>query len=487
MSSLQLSRQDAAKELLARRQGRTSLIGFTRYTFPTFQDAEHHRQICEALERVERGECRRLMIFAPPRHTKSELASRRFPAWFMGRNSDKQIITATYSGEFATDFGREVKQIVASQEYQALFPGVRLAEDSQAKGRWHTTDGGVYVAVGVGGPITGRGAHLALIDDPIKNRQDADSDTVRESVWKWYTSTLRTRLMPGGAIVLVLTRWHEDDLAGRLLEAAKHEGEKWEVIDLPAIRTDAEGAESALWPEWYPLPELHAIRSAVGGRDWLALYQQQPTADDGDFFRREWFRERYNEKPEGLRVIITGDFAVTDGGGDFTELAVWGFGNGKYYALDWWSGQASADVWINALLDLVKRWKPLWFIGETGPIRRAIEPLLTRSMQERHVYVATDWLSHAGADKAVNARAFQAMSAQGQILFPETEWAERVVDQLLRFPATKHDDAVDACGLFGRYMDRAWNTPAEKMEKKPRHGADYGDPDDDEAENWKTA
>lgn len=484
MSSLQLSRPDAARELLARRRARTSLIDFTRYTFPGFQDGAHHRQIAEALEMVERGECHRLMIFAPPRHTKSELASRRFPAWYLGRNPGRQLITATYSGEFATDFGREVKQIVGSSEYQALFPGVKLADDSQAKGRWHTTDNGVYVAVGVGGPITGRGAHLALIDDPIKNRQEADSETIRDSVWKWYTSTLRTRLMPGGAIVLVLTRWHEDDLAGRLLEAAKNGGEQWKVVELPAIRT-VDGEERALWPEWYPLKELHGIRSAVGARDWLALYQQQPTADDGTFFKREWFRTR-EDAPPRVKVFMTGDFAVTEGGGDFTELATWGVSlDGTLHALDWWSGQEAADTWIDALLDMAARHKPQWFIGETGPIRRAIEPLLKRRMRERRVYVATEWLTHAGADKAVNARAFQGMASAGRVRFPDTEWAERVIGQLLSFPSGKYDDAVDACGLAGRWVDRAWATPGSKA-MPSRRPDDYG-VHDDEADNWKVA
>lgn len=478
---MQLSPQDAARELLARRAARRSLLDFTRYTYERFEPAAHHARIAEALERVERGECRRLMIFAPPRHTKSELSSRRFPAWYMGRNPAKQIITCTYSGEFATDFGREVREIVAGEEYQALFPGVHLAEDSKAKGRWHTTNGGVYVAVGVGGPITGRGAHLALIDDPIKNRQDADSEVVRETVWKWYTSTLRTRLMPGGAIVLVLTRWHEDDLAGRLLEAARHGGEQWEVVNLPAVSDDGQ----ALWPEWYPLPELNAIKAAVGPRDWLALYQQQPTADDGTFFKREWFRDRYTELPKGLRVVITGDFAVTEGDGDFTELAVWGQGDGKFYALDWWHGQADPSVWIETLLDLVRKWKPLWFVGETGPIRRALESTIRRRMQERNTFCATDWLPHGGADKAVNARAFQAMCAQGQVQFPDTEWAERVIDQLLRFPAGKFDDAVDTCGLFGRHVDKAWALPQTKQ-PTPRRPRDYGF-NTEPTENWKTA
>lgn len=483
---------EAARELLARRRARADLLDFTRFTMPGFQPGRHHRVLADALMRVERGECRRLIVTAPPRHTKSELASRRFPAWFIGRQPKRQIITATYAAEFAQDFGREVREIVTSPEYRALFPAVKLASDSQAKGRWHTDDGGVYVAVGVGGPITGRGAHLALIDDPIKNRQDADSEIVRESVWKWYTSTLRTRLMPGGAIVLVLTRWHEDDLAGRLLRAQDEGGEAWDVVNLPAIadgQADPLGRApgEALWPEWYPVSELDAIKRAVGPRDWLALYQQRPTAEDGDFFRREWFLERYTTPPPGLKVVITGDFAVTGGGGDFTELGVWGYGDGLLYALDWWSGQATSDVWIDALLDLVDRWKPQWFVGETGPIRRAIEPTLKRRMGERRTYVATEWLSHAGSDKATNARAFQAMAAQGVIRFPRTEWSARVVDQLLRFPAAKHDDAVDACGLFGRFMDKAWRTPQDKGPQRRSRGFDYDDDDDSGANNWKIA
>lgn len=450
--------EDAASELLARRRARNSLLSFTEYTYPAFQAAQHHQQITDALERVERGECKRLMIFAPPRHTKSELASRRFPAWYIGRNPDKQIITCTYSGEFATDFGREVKGIVGSEEYQRLFPDVHLAEDSKAKGRWHTNKHGVYVAVGVGGPITGRGAHLALIDDPIKNRQDADSETIRESVWKWYTSTLRTRLMPGGAIVLVLTRWHEDDLAGRLLEAQQNGGEQWEVINLPAIENGL-----ALWPEWYPIEELDRIKGAVGPRDWLALYQQTPTAEEGTYFRREWFESRYTALPDNLAVYMSGDFAVTADGGDFTELAVWGVDPlDNIYVLDWWHGQTSSDVWINEMLLRFKRFEPQFFIGETGPIRRAVEPQLKEAMRRTRSYCALEWLS-SGGNKEASARSFQALCAQGRVRFPLGQtWAERVIDQLLRFPAGKHDDAVDTCGLFGRFIHRVWSNTEPK-------------------------
>lgn len=444
---------EAAAELLARRRAKESLIAFTQYTKSDFQPADHHRWIADALEKVERGEVKRLMIFAPPRHTKSELSSRRMPAWYLGRNPGKQVITSTYAAEFAQDFGRDVREIVRSQEYARLFD-TRLAADDASRGRWHTDVGGVYFAVGVGGPITGRGAHLAIIDDPIKNRQDAESQVIRDSVWHWYTSTLRTRLMPGGAIVLICTRWHEDDLAGRLLAAQENGGEQWEVVSLPALRFE-EGQERALWPEWYPLTELKSIQGAIGPRDWLSLYQQTPTTEQGTFFKREWFKT-YDKLPDKLNIYMSGDFAVTDGDGDYTEIAVWGVDSlDNIYCLDWWSGQSTADAWINIILDFTKRYQPLWFVGETGPIRRAVEPFLNKTMHERRIFVACEWLS-SGGDKAAMARTFQAMCSVGKVSFPRTAWAERVIDQLLRFPSARYDDAVDACSLFGRYIDQTW-------------------------------
>lgn len=467
-----VSQQRAAELLLARRQeqaaARNGLIAFTQYTKADFQPAEHHRWIADALERVESGEIKRLMIFAPPRHTKSELASRRFPAWYLGKNPEKQIITTTYAAEFAQDFGRDVREIVQGEEFARLFH-VKLAADSTSRGRWHTEQGGVYFAVGVGGPITGRGAHLALIDDPLKNRQDAESQVMRDSVWHWYTSTLRTRLMPGGAIVVIVTRWHEDDLCGRLLAAQETTGEKWHVISLAALRVE-DGQEKALWPEWYPLEELKRIQGAIGPRDWLSLYQQTPTTEQGEYFRREWIKY-YTDLPERLTIYMSGDFAVTDAGGDFTEIAVWGVDSmNNVYALDWWHGQASADVWIAALMARVKRFKPLWFVGEGGPIRRSIEPFLRKEMERLLTYVATEWLPSSG-DKAAMARSFQALCSVGKVHFPRTEWAERVIDQLLRFPAGRYDDAVDACSLFGRFIDKTWSATPKPVPQVIRFDA----------------
>lgn len=480
MSSLQLSRQEAAVELLRRRRAREHLIDFTTYTKPGFQVGEHHQEIAQALESVERGECDRLMVFAPPRHTKSELASRRFPAWYLGRNPDKQLICATYSGDFALDFGREVRGIVSSEEFAALFPNVGLHPDSRAANRWHTTAGGVSVYVGVGGPITGRGAHIALIDDPFKNREEADSEVRRETVWNWYTSTLRTRLMPGGAIILILTRWHEDDLAGRLLERARDE---WKVVELPAIRDEGTANERALWPDWYPLDALRRIKADIGPRDWSALYQQKPQPDEGTFFQRGWFKE-WQTLPK-LSIYGTSDYAVSADKGDYTVHRVWGVSsNGDLYRLGGWRGQTTSDVWIEELIDLMAKHKPLAWFGESGVIQKAIEPMLIRRMRERKVFCRLEWLPSI-TDKPTRARGFQARAAMGTVWFePGAD-----VSEFLTFPAGKHDDDVDTASLIGRALDEAHPAVVAATEQRrtgDRWSRVFNKADEDE-DSWKVA
>lgn len=399
------------------------------------------------------------MIFMPPRHGKSELASRRFPAWYLARNPGKQIIASSYNSDLAGDFGREVRNIVAGDEYARLFPDTALAQDSKAANRWHTDKGGMYVAAGVGTAITGRGADIALIDDPFKDRMEADSEITRQRVWDWYTSTLYTRLMPGGAIVLINTRWHDDDLSGRLLAQMEEGGEKWEVLSLPALN---EG--EALWPKWYPVETLKQIEQSIGRRDWNALYQQNPIPDDGDFFKSEWF-QWYEEIPKHLRIYGASDYAVTDGGGDWTEHGVFGVdADDNLYVLDWWRGQTTADQWIETQLDLVAKWKPVVWVGESGPIRRAVEPFLIKRIRERKDYVRLEWLASI-ADKPSRARAIQARMAMGKVFFPrKMPWMDEIKRQMLRFPAGVHDDAVDVMGMFGRILDQTW--AAIKPEEK---------------------
>lgn len=402
--------------------------------------------IAERLEAVERGDIKRLMIFMPPRHGKSELASRRFPAWYLGKNPKAEIIAASYNSDLAADFGRDVRAIVAGRDSQAVFPGVALRQDSKAADRWHTNAGGAYRAAGVGTAMTGRGADLLLIDDPVKDREEADSELRRDRVWDWYRSTAYTRLSPDGRIVVIQTRWHEDDLSGRLLEQAANDGDQWEVLSLPAVLTNGE----ALWPERFPLERLDAIKRTIGPREWSALYMQRPQPDEGTFFQRDWF-QNWTERPKHLRIYGTSDYAVTDDGGDYTVHRVWGVSpTGGLYRLDGWRGQTSADVWIERKLDLIALHKPLAWFGEAGVIQKAVEPMLIRRMRERQVRCRLEWLPSI-ADKPTRARGFQARAAMGEV------WFETGADvsEFLAFPAGKHDDDVDNASLIGRALDDA--------------------------------
>lgn len=443
------------------RQARNSLLAFTEYTNPLYKRAQHHEQIADRLEAVERGEIDRLMIFMPPRHGKSELASKRFPAWCLGRDPMRQIIAASYNSDLANDFGRNVRNIVAEPEFGQVFPGVTLAADSQAANRMNTNRGGAYVAAGVGTAVTGRGAHIALIDDPFKDREEADSERRRELVWDWYRSTLYTRLMPGGAIVLIQTRWHEDDLAGRILE---QEADQWEVLELPAL--DATG--KALWPEWYDETALARIKATIGPREWSALYQQSPQPDDGTYFRREWF-QTWDEMP-GMRYYGTSDYAVTEGGGDWTVHRVWGVTNkGDIYRVDGWRGQTASDEWIERKLDLIATYKPLTWFGEGGVIQKAVDPMLQRRMRERNVYCAMEWMPSVH-DKPTRARSFQAMLASGRVFF------ERDADlsEFLAFPAGRFDDEVDAASLIGRAADQVIPAMTGQRQKTGRRATAGG-------------
>lgn len=450
-----------ASELLDRETAATSLLAFTEYTLPSYERADHHVQIADHLEAVVAGDLDRLIIAMPPRHGKSELASRRFPAWFLGRHPDKEIIAASYNADLARDFGREVRNLVASDDYQNVFPGVHLLADSRAADRWHTNRGGVYAAAGIGGSITGRGAHIGLIDDPIKSQEEADSELYRSRLWKWYRSTFYTRLMPfagnpGGAVVVIQTRWHDDDLVGRLLNEPN--ASEWTVLDLPALGGPNE--DEALWPERYPAEALQRIRDTVGPRPWSALYQQRPSPDDGVFYQRPWFHwYTPGEEPPLMRVYGASDYAVTEpeegNDPDYTEHGVFGLDpHHNIYVLDWFYRQCAPDEWIEAQANLIDEWEPLAWAGEAGVIRRAVEPFLLRRLVERQSYVNMLWLPSIH-DKPTRARAFQSRAAMGKVYLPRNELGERLLGELLRFPAGKHDDAPDVFALFGLMIHRA--------------------------------
>lgn len=466
--------------MLRRRSARSDLIRYTEYVNAAYATAQHHRQIGDALNAVERGDVHRLMIFMPPRHGKSELASRKFPAYCLGRNPDWEVIAASYNSDLANDFGRDVRDVVNSSESQKLFPALTLRQDSRAMDRWHTISGGAYRAVGVGTAATGRGADLFLIDDPFKDRAEADSETTRERVWSWYRSTAYTRLSPNGRIVLIQTRWHEDDLAGRLLEARKHGGDEWTVLDLAAISAKGE----ALWPERFDIARLERIKANIGPREWSALYQQRPQPDEGGFFQREWFKT-WTEKPAALRIYGTSDYAVTDEGGDFTVHRIWGVDHkGDIYRLDGWRDQTTADVWIERKLDLIAKWKPTAWFGEAGVIQKAVEPMLLRRMRERKVFCRMEWVASIH-DKPTRARGFQARAAMGGVWFePNAD-----IGEFLQFPAGKHDDDVDCASLIGRALDEA-HPAILKVIVPPNNPSDrdrWGGPARKTSNDWKTA
>lgn len=437
----------------------TRLLAYAAYQWPNYADAPHHRLIARKLEAVERGEIRRLMISMPPRHGKSMLASEFFPAWYIGRNPDHYVIAATYAQELADDFGRKVRNQIADPAYNAVFPGVSLKNDSTSAKRFHiegpkdafsTGQNGAYYAVGVGGPLTGRGAHLLLIDDPVKNREDADSETIRKKTREWYTSTAYTRLMKDGRVVVIQTRWHENDLSGWLLAEHQHEG--WDVLSLPAI----DGAGCALWPDMYPVERLNEIKLAVGPRDWSALYQQRPAPEEGDYFKADWLKTVPELPPRAtLKVYGGSDYAVTADGGDYTVHVVVGIDpESRIYLLDLWRGQAASDTWVEAFCDLVKKWKPIGWAEETGQIKAGVGPFLLRRMLERQAYVYRETFPTRG-DKAVRAQSIRGrMAMKGLYMAADAPWRADLMSELLSFPVGVHDDIADSLGLVGQLLDK---------------------------------
>jgi predicted phage terminase large subunit-like protein len=464
-----------------RRAATNDLISFTEYTFPSYAPAAPHRQIAEQLQRVERGEVDRLMLCVPPRHGKSELASRRFPAWYLGRHPDKQFISASASVTLAEDFGRDVRNLIASPEYAEVFE-TRLSEDSQAKGRWMTDSGGSYFATGVGGALMGRGAHIALIDDPFGSMADARSEPQRKALHDWYTGTLYNRLEKNGAIVVIAHRMHQDDLSGRLLAQQAAGGDKWEVVELKAVLPDGR----ALWPEKFDAAALARVKANTTAKDWSALYQQEPTPDSGSYFRDEWLFPYVGDPPPFMNVYGASDFAVTSEGGDWTVHVVIGIDpNGHMYLLDLWRQQTSSKIWIEAYCDLVVKHKPMWWAFEIGQIVAGLEPFIKQRSIERQAYASTEKFPTKG-DKAIRSQSIRGrMELQGLYVPAAAKWLPDLRAELTAFPESKHDDQVDALGLVGQLMDRyvpGYIPKKPDNEKWPGYSPMY---DSEKIDSWR--
>jgi predicted phage terminase large subunit-like protein len=432
-------------------KARTDLAIYASLMWPPFELARHHKLLVEELERVERGEVDRLMIFMPPRHGKSLLASTLFPAWYLGRSPGRSIIASSYGQELASDFGRRTRNFVADPMHRAIFPECVIADDSSAVHRFNLSAGGAYYAVGAGGPITGRGANLLLIDDPIKGREQAYSAAERRSLQQWYESVAYTRLQPAGAIVLIQTRWHQDDLAGWLLR--EHASENWRVISLPAIAEPgdllgrAEG--SALWPAKFPLPVLERIREAIGSTAWIAQYQQRPAPEEGAIFRRDWFLSYPATKPpECSQRIISLDTAFKTGeSNDFSVIQVWGQTKTGYALLSQWRERAEFGDLTRKAVALGEQCSPQYVLIEDAASGQSLIQMMRSETRLPILPVK------ALGDKVSRAHAVSPLVESGRVFIPDSaSWLRDFLDEVTSFPAAPHDDQVDAMTQALGYM-----------------------------------
>jgi predicted phage terminase large subunit-like protein len=462
---------EAAKTLLMRRSVRRSLTEWCQYL--GYEPASHHRLLIDKLEAVGRGEIPNLAVFMPPGSAKSTYASVLFPPWLLANHATANVLAASHTTELAEKWGRRVRNLVG--EHGPTL-GLGLSPDSQAAGRWSLTSGGEYYAAGVGTGIAGFRAKYGLIDDPIRSRQDADSELIRDRIWEWYINDFTTRLVPGAAKVLIQTRWHEDDLAGRALQH-----ETWEVISLPAIAEDNDplGRKPGdpLWgdDDYGYGQQIVDLRARTPARTWSALYQQRPAPEDGDYFKADWLRP-YDKAPDPktLRVYGGSDYAVTADGGDYTVHVVVGIDpEGRMYLLDLWRKQAAANDWIEAFCDLTLKWKPLGWAEEQGQIRAGVGPFLDRRMRERKAFVARDQFPTRG-DKAVRAQSIRGrMDLDGLYVPIAAPWFPAFRSELLSFPAGKHDDQVDALGLVGQLLDKMVAGQKPAGPEKPKNPTGY--------------
>jgi predicted phage terminase large subunit-like protein len=431
--------------------------------------AAHHRLLIDKLQALAEGRIvhegktvRRMMVFMPPGSAKSTYASVVFPSWCMGKWPRYNIGLATHTTDLARKMGRRIRSIVKQRVYRDIF-GTGLAPDQAAANEWALESGNEFMGAGILAGWTGNRMDGIVVDDPVKSREEADSATIQQKTRAEFDESLMTRLKPNGWALIIQTRWNESDLSGGLLPSGWSgesgvfkcsDGRFWYVLCIPAEaeRGDVLGRQPGemLWPEWFGLDPDFWTAARANPRTWSALYQQRPAPDEGTFFQRAWLK-CWEAQPEDLRIYGTSDYAVTEGGGDYTVHRVWGVSpSGGIYRLDGWRGQTAADKWIERKLDLIEKWKPMGWFGEAGVIQKAVEPMLLRRMKERGVRCRLEWLPSI-ADKPTRARGFQARAAMGEVWFePGAD-----VGEFLSFPAGKHDDDVDAASLLGRALDMA--------------------------------
>lgn len=437
-------------KLKTKEQAQDKFMHFVKQVWPNFINGDHHEKMAAAFERVASGEIKRLIINMPPRHTKSEFASYLLPAWFLGKFPQKKVIQTSHTAELAVGFGRKVRNLVDSEIYKTIFPGVGLQADSKAAGRWATNSGGDYFAIGIGGAVTGKGADILIIDDPHSEQEAALAEVnpeVYDKTYEWYTSGPRQRLQPGGAIIIVMTRWSKKDLTGQVLKsAAQREGEDWEVIEFPAL---FEG-DVPLWPEFWSQKELLALRNELPVGKWMAQYMQQPTSEVSAIVKREWWQIWEQDDPPYCEFIIQSwDTAFSKSErADFSACTTWGV---FYHDDDTGKPQANI-ILLNALKKRMefpelkqkayteyKEWEPDSLIIEA----KASGAPLVFELRAMGLPVQ-EYTPSKGNDKISRLNSVADIFASGRVWVPETRWAEELVEEVASFPSGEHDDLVDS-------------------------------------------
>lgn len=442
----QPTKPEVLAELAKRELARRHLLNFIRYRFNQYRVNWHHKVLAEKLELVKEGKLKKLMVFMPPRHGKSELVSVNFPAWVYGSNPDLNIIAASYSSDLATDFGRQVRNIMLTPQYAVLFD-TRLAEDAKAKGSWSTNGRGNYNAVGVGGSSTGKGADIMIIDDPVKDAQEADSEVVSEAVWDWYKSVAVTRLSPEGARIIVMTRWNDKDLAGRILE----QDSDWDIVEFPAIcevTDDYRKEGEALWADYFTLPRLLEIKKDVGSMVWASLYQQNPIVSENATFTRSMFR--YISFEEVLKkqtlCYITIDSAGSNKekkSSDWTGVTINWVDRDNVWYIKSYHEKVSGTGLIDLIFQLHNTYKPEAIGLEKTMYTEGIQPYLTVEMAKRNCYPYIKELKHGGTAKELRIRSLVPRYERGHIVHI-IGMCDDLENELVRFPKARNDDTSDS-------------------------------------------
>lgn len=486
-----------AAEMKRREACRRFFIFYISQFFPAYKPGWVHQDICRRLQRfvqdVEAGLSPRLILTVPPRHGKSTIVSDYFPSWVFGRHPEWEIISTSYAVTLPTKFSRAIRDRLRDPAHQVLYPETQLRTDSTAVENWMTTAGGSFTAAGVSGPITGKGAHILLVDDPFKDQEEASSENTREKVWEWFTSTAMTRLAPGGGVLIIQTRWHDMDLAGRAIAQMKEsvdagipEGQydKWEIVSYPALAENDEWlfpdgnivtnplqkqipenarllrrVGDALHPERYPVNALLMIKNRMPPSQWNALFQQNPVPDDGEFFKKENFRmgDGLIHRQAAYTLFSTWDLAIGEKQRNDWTVGVVGAIDmqGNIHIVDMIRGRMTTYEIVDAMCHVMEKYK-LYALGiEDGQIKKTLYPLLKNEMRARNLTTILDEELKPVQDKKVRASVLQSMMQLGQIHFTRGQpWYEKVEAELLRFPNGAHDDIVDALAWMARMVPR---------------------------------